>query len=139
MTVDDSAVEESTGSSERWQLSRKPGSGAIPLDDDEDRHRQAGDDVESAQALRLVESEHVLGLALADDLHAARLDVGEVACEGQARLLHPRVGDRIVEVGLSRQDAQVEACELLAQQLPHLHRRRHDGGRRRLHQRLSFR
>ena len=44
----------------------------------------------------------VLGLALADDLHPARLDVGVVAGEGEARLLHPRVGDPVVEVATRR-------------------------------------
>ena len=48
------------------------------------------------------------------------LDVGVVAGEGEPRLLHPRVGDPVVEVATRRRGREVEIAKLLAQQLAHL-------------------
>ena len=70
-----------------------------------------------SSALLLVERLQVLGLALADDLHPPRLDVGVVAGEGEPRLLHPRMGDQVVQVRLAGEDAEAEVGQLLAQQL----------------------
>jgi hypothetical protein len=100
-------------------LSEESGQRIEPLGDDEHRHRQAGDRLQPAVALLLVQGLQVLGLALADDLDTTRLDVGVVAREGEARLLHPWMGDLVVEVGLARDDFQVEIVELLAQELGH--------------------
>ena len=65
------------------------------LGDDENRNVELGYRLKAIQTLQRIESLEVCSFALADDLHATRLDVGVVACERKTGLLNPRVSDRI--------------------------------------------
>ena len=95
---------------ESWQV----------LGDHEDRHRQVGDDVESLVPLALAQGAEICGLALTDDLDSPGFDVRVVAGESEPRLLHPGVGDSVVEVRGAAQHREAQPCELFAEELTDL-------------------
>ncbi len=72
-----------------------------------------------SRALPRLDGLQVFELALADDLNAARLDVLVVAREGETRLLHARMGHRVVEMVLAGEHGEPQIGELVAEELAH--------------------
>ena len=57
------------------------------------------------------------GLALADDLNPAGLDIRIVAGKSQPGLLHPWMGNSPFQVLLAAQNLEMQVAELVAEQL----------------------